>query len=143
MTRRQSAQPWQCITERVLERTFLRRTQGMCNRKRKAESPLEPSFGNRKRKVRFAKGTALSDGDSAVRLHKRARQLSIKRLAAKEAGEEVFCVCNQPDTGALLMGCDGCDKWFHPRCVGNSPQQAQVSVKLAVTKARLRCRGLC
>ena len=113
----------------------------MCNRKRKAESPLEPSFGNRKRKVRFAKGTALSDGDSAVRLHKRARQLSIKRLAAKEAGEEVFCVCNQPDTGALLMGCDGCDEWFHPPCVGISSQQARVSVKLAVTKLSCDVEG--
>ena len=113
----------------------------MCNRKRKAESPLEPSFGNRKRKVRFAKGTALSDGDSAVRLHKRARQLSIKRLAAKEAGEEVFCVCNQPDTGALLMGCDGCDEWFHPPGVGISSQQARVSVKLAVTKPACDVEG--
>lgn len=34
-----------------------------------------------------------------------------------ELSEEVFCVCRKPDTGALMVGCDGCDDWFHFSCV--------------------------
>lgn len=30
-----------------------------------------------------------------------------------------YCpVCSDPDDGALMIGCDGCDEWFHGRCVG-------------------------
>lgn len=32
-------------------------------------------------------------------------------------GEEVFCICKRPDNGELMVGCDGCDDWFHFRCL--------------------------
>lgn len=32
-------------------------------------------------------------------------------------GEEVFCICKKPDTGKLMVGCDGCDDWFHFSCM--------------------------
>lgn len=32
--------------------------------------------------------------------------------------EEVFCICRKPDHGGLLMiSCDGCDDWFHFKCM--------------------------
>lgn len=34
-----------------------------------------------------------------------------------ELSEEVFCTCREPDTGELMVGCDGCDDWFHFKCV--------------------------
>ena len=81
---------------------------------------------SKRRRVTFAAGTPLEDGDSAARLHRRARQLSIKRLAEEEAGCELFCVCLKPDDGTMMVGCDGCDEWFHPVCVGISRRAAQV-----------------
>ncbi|SCU82712.1 LADA_0C07448g1_1 [Lachancea dasiensis] len=32
-------------------------------------------------------------------------------------GEEVFCICRKPDSGELMVGCDGCDDWFHFACL--------------------------
>lgn len=31
--------------------------------------------------------------------------------------EEVFCVCRKPDRGELMVACDGCDEWFHFKCM--------------------------
>ncbi len=57
------------------------------------ESGAESSSKQRKRKVRFADGVALEDGDSRQRLHKMARQLSQKHSfsvdsAAPEASQD-------------------------------------------------------
>lgn len=38
--------------------------------------------------------------------------------------EPVFCICKQPDTGTLMLGCDGCDDWYHFTCV-RIPVQCQ------------------
>lgn len=32
-------------------------------------------------------------------------------------GSEVYCVCKKPDEGELMVGCDGCDDWFHFKCM--------------------------
>ncbi|CAI4052837.1 hypothetical protein N7582_005573 [Saccharomyces uvarum] len=32
-------------------------------------------------------------------------------------GEDVYCVCKKPDYGELMVGCDGCDDWFHFSCL--------------------------
>jgi COMPASS component SPP1 len=31
--------------------------------------------------------------------------------------EELFCICRKTDTGELMVGCDGCDDWFHFSCI--------------------------
>lgn len=31
--------------------------------------------------------------------------------------EEVYCICKEPDSGELMVGCDGCDDWFHFKCI--------------------------
>lgn len=30
---------------------------------------------------------------------------------------EVYCTCKKPDEGELMVGCDGCDDWFHFKCL--------------------------
>ncbi|SMN22138.1 similar to Saccharomyces cerevisiae YPL138C SPP1 Subunit of COMPASS (Set1C), a complex which methylates histone H3 on lysine 4 and is required in telomeric transcriptional silencing [Maudiozyma saulgeensis] len=32
-------------------------------------------------------------------------------------GLEVYCTCKKPDEGELMVGCDGCDDWFHFKCL--------------------------
>lgn len=32
-------------------------------------------------------------------------------------GEKVYCICKRPDNGELMVGCDGCDDWFHFSCL--------------------------
>ena len=37
----------------------------------------------------------------------------------------LFCVCRQPENAdELYIQCDGCEQWFHPRCVGLQPDAA-------------------
>ncbi|XP_046566019.1 inhibitor of growth protein 4-like [Haliotis rubra] len=36
-----------------------------------------------------------------------------------------YCICNKPDDGKLMIGCDQCDQWFHGACVGISRKIAQ------------------
>ncbi|EDO14877.1 hypothetical protein Kpol_1012p4 [Vanderwaltozyma polyspora DSM 70294] len=31
--------------------------------------------------------------------------------------EDVYCICKKPDNGELMVGCDGCDDWFHFKCL--------------------------
>lgn len=31
--------------------------------------------------------------------------------------DELFCICRKPDSGQLMVACDGCDEWFHFRCM--------------------------
>jgi nucleosome-remodeling factor subunit BPTF len=35
--------------------------------------------------------------------------------------DELFCVCKRPYNSRLFyVGCDGCENWFHPECVGTT-----------------------
>ncbi|EWC44044.1 hypothetical protein DRE_01396 [Drechslerella stenobrocha 248] len=36
---------------------------------------------------------------------------------SRQPGETVYCICRRPDTGKWMIGCDGCDDWFHGECV--------------------------
>lgn len=36
-----------------------------------------------------------------------------------ENSEEVYCTCRKPDIeGQMMVGCDGCDEWYHFKCIG-------------------------
>lgn len=37
-------------------------------------------------------------------------------------GEDVYCICKRPDYEELMVGCDGCDDWFHFTCL-HIPEQ--------------------
>jgi len=43
------------------------------------------------------------------------------------AHEEVYCLCRGPDIpGLFMIGCDGCNEWFHGACVGiTTPELAE------------------
>lgn len=34
-----------------------------------------------------------------------------------ENSEELYCICRRPDNGELMVGCDGCDDWYHFKCM--------------------------
>ena len=39
---------------------------------------------------------------------------------------ELYCVCRQPwDGNSLMVQCDQCQDWFHPKCVGVSTKEAK------------------
>jgi hypothetical protein len=38
--------------------------------------------------------------------------------SAQVEGEAVYCWCRRGDDGTAMVGCDGCEEWFHCACVG-------------------------
>lgn len=41
--------------------------------------------------------------------------------------EEVYCICRRPDHGGeLMINCDGCDEWFHFRCMKLDPSYSKL-----------------
>ncbi|VDK85720.1 unnamed protein product [Litomosoides sigmodontis] len=44
----------------------------------------------------------------------------------KSSEQELYCVCQTPyDDSQFYVGCDGCEGWFHPRCVGITQEEAE------------------
>ena len=37
----------------------------------------------------------------------------------------LYCTCRGPYTGEFMISCDRCSEWYHGRCVGISPQEAE------------------
>lgn len=35
-------------------------------------------------------------------------------------GNDLFCICRKGDLGKWMIGCDGCDEWYHGDCVNVS-----------------------
>lgn len=54
---------------------------------------------------------------------KRAKSPSKKRSAN---GEELFCICRKPDSGKWMIGCDGCEDWFHGECIHISESDGEL-----------------
>lgn len=34
-----------------------------------------------------------------------------------EDGNDIFCICRRGDLGKWMIGCDGCDEWYHGECI--------------------------
>ncbi|VIO94057.1 PHD-finger family protein [Brugia malayi] len=44
----------------------------------------------------------------------------------KSSEKELYCVCQTPyDDSQFYVGCDGCEGWFHPRCVDITQEDAE------------------
>ncbi|OBA23380.1 hypothetical protein METBIDRAFT_38028 [Metschnikowia bicuspidata var. bicuspidata NRRL YB-4993] len=67
--------------------------------------------------------------------------------------EELFCVCRKPDSdGELMISCDGCEEWFHTKCMRIDPEYTQLLDKFfckfcqwkgsGVTRWNRKCRML-
>ena len=43
----------------------------------------------------------------------------------EEYPEELYCICRKPDDGTPMVCCDGCDEWYHVRCIGQHKDEVQ------------------
>ncbi|KAI3403907.2 SPP1 [Candida oxycetoniae] len=47
--------------------------------------------------------------------------------------EELFCICRRVDDGQIMIACDGCEEWFHFKCM-------DIDAKLANLVAKFYCK---
>lgn len=82
-----------------------------------------------------------------------AKQYKKFRASAKYNlnSEELFCICREPDHGGeLMISCDGCEEWFHFRCMRIAPANQKLMDKffckfcawkgVGVTRWNRKCR---
>lgn len=68
-------------------------------------------------------------GDEIARQYKKYTSSARYNLNS----EEVFCVCRRPDHGELMVACDGCEEWFHFKCM-------KIDEKYSKLIARFYCK---
>ena len=78
------------------------------------------------------------------RLIARLEGQALKEEADKFAGI-LYCVCQKPwHPAAVMVGCEVCEDWFHPRCVPahnrEQPRARRVRWPDLASKARLALR---
>lgn len=71
------------------------------------------------------------------RFHGKCVKMTVKRLSKRETPwicedcikappmrkDDIFCLCKKPyDCRQFYVGCDGCDNWYHPACVGTTQE---------------------
>jgi COMPASS component SPP1 len=64
--------------------------------------------------------------------------------------EELYCICRRPDSGELMILCDGCEEWFHFKCMRINKLYSNLVAKfyckfckwkdLGETKWKRKCR---
>ncbi|KAJ3121667.1 hypothetical protein HK098_003491 [Nowakowskiella sp. JEL0407] len=42
------------------------------------------------------------------------------------ATKPVYCICRRSDDSEFMVGCDGCEEWFHGNCVGMTPEMMEL-----------------
>ena len=60
---------------------------------------------------------------------RKKRELKDDKEGKKEKGKRrkksSYCICDRPEDGKFMVGCDVCDNWFHPKCVNISKRVAK------------------
>lgn len=62
-------------------------------------------------------------GVTERRLKRQGGEWHCETCAEAGSNQVLYCVCRQPyDESQFYVGCDGCEDWFHPLCVGTTQQ---------------------
>ncbi|GJJ09642.1 hypothetical protein Clacol_003866 [Clathrus columnatus] len=83
-----------------------------------------------------------------VTAHSTARSSSVMPEPAPETTpapleERLYCVCHRPyDEEKVMIACDRCDEWYHPRCVNMPEQEIDLVDQFICAKCMNRYPGL-
>ncbi|EGW34952.1 uncharacterized protein SPAPADRAFT_58078, partial [Spathaspora passalidarum NRRL Y-27907] len=117
-------------------------------RRKKSSPPLASALASKKHK---SSSPAIVDQEEES-YEELARQYKKFKNAPKFDlnSEEVFCICRKPDHGELMVACDGCEEWFHFKCMNVNPGFSHLIAKfyckfcqwkgVGVTKWKRKCR---
>ena len=72
--------------------------------------------------------------------------LQTPSVESDEADSRIYCVCRKPyadeDEDVVMLGCDSCDNWFHPACIGLDVARLDlIETYICHSCERRECRG--
>ncbi|KAL0632981.1 COMPASS (complex proteins associated with Set1p) component [Maublancomyces gigas] len=57
-------------------------------------------------------------------------------------GMELYCVCRKPDSGKWMIGCDGCEDWFHGECINVAEVDGELIDKYFCPRCEVSGHGI-
>ncbi|KAH0607115.1 uncharacterized protein H6S33_003103 [Morchella sextelata] len=57
-------------------------------------------------------------------------------------GMELYCVCRKPDSGKWMIGCDGCEDWFHGECINVAEKDGDLIDKYFCPRCEVSGHGI-
>ena len=66
-----------------------------------------------------------------------ASPMTLKIKGPKSKGPVKYCLCQIPETddkGSFWLGCENCENWFHPKCVGLPVARAKKIAETGVNR---------
>ena len=77
-----------------------------------------------KRSKADQEGSSQSLVDDLIEKHNKLIIAMPKELAKLKQATKGYCICRRPFEG-FMIGCDGCNEWYHGSCIGVSEAQAE------------------
>lgn len=124
------------------------------SKKRRSKSPSVSSTTFKNQASDMIVHTRFDDEESNEEISKQYKKF-INAAKFNLNSEEVYCICRKPDHGGeLMISCDGCDEWFHFKCMKLEEENSKLISKFyckfcqwkgdGVTKWKRKCRiGWC
>lgn len=126
-------------TERLLLTNLLNNKLGLwgilSKKKKNRQSKLFFKFERILKKLKFEKKLkSFKKKPEIKRLKESRRKEKTKEQTFISVKGKVFCVCNKVWNGELMVECDKCNEWFHPKCISFSPSES-----IEIFKNRIFC----
>ncbi|CAA20664.1 Set1C PHD finger subunit Spf1 [Schizosaccharomyces pombe] len=63
-------------------------------------------------------------------------------LSTADHQRPLYCICQKPDDGSWMLGCDGCEDWFHGTCVNIPESYNDLTVQYFCPKCTEEGKGI-
>lgn len=67
---------------------------------------------------------------------------SLRKKCQISRPTDTYCICKGPDDGSMMLRCDGCEEWFHCKCVRVTDNRAEEMTEMDIKWYCPGCKSL-